>query len=107
MLSKNELKQIRQLASKKYRSKTGLFFAEGIKVVREFCDSGWKPQAVYSLNDLDFVSYTKVDQASLDKITHFSTASCVLAIFNLRSINFTKNNGGCHRYIQAFRMRPV
>ena len=83
MLSKNELKQIRQLASKKYRSITGLFVAEGIKVVREFCDSGWKPQAVYSVNDLDFVSYTKVDQASLDKITHFSTASSVLAIFKL------------------------
>ena len=83
MLSKNELKQIKQLASKKYRSKTGLFVAEGIKVVREFCDSGWKPQAVYSVNDLDFVSFTKVDKTTLDKITHFSTASSILAIFKL------------------------
>lgn len=83
MLSKNELKQIKQLASKKYRSKTGLFVAEGIKVVREFCDSGWKTQAVYSVNELDFVSFTKVDKATLDKITNFSTASSILAIFKL------------------------
>ena len=84
MLSKNELKQIRQLASKRYRFKTGFFVAEGIKVVREFCNSGWKPQAIYSLGDLDFAASTKVDQATLDKITHFSTASSVLAIFRLR-----------------------
>lgn len=84
MLSKNELKKIRQLASKRYRLKTGFFVAEGIKVVREFCNSGWKPQVVYSLVDLDFVISTKVDKATLDKITNFSSASSVLAIFKLR-----------------------
>ena len=38
MLSKNEQKKIRLLGEKKYRSKLGLFVAEGLKIVRELVE---------------------------------------------------------------------
>ena len=35
MISKNQLKYVRQLEQKKYRKREGLFVAEGVKVVND------------------------------------------------------------------------
>ena len=48
MLSKNQQKHIRQLSRKKYRQESGLFIAEGEKLVNELLDSGWKADQIYT-----------------------------------------------------------
>ena len=48
MLSKNQLKNIRQLSRKKHRQESGLFVAEGEKLVLELLDSGWKADQIYT-----------------------------------------------------------
>ena len=47
MISKNQIKQIRQLEQKKFRRREGLFVAEGPKVVGDLTRR-WKPVAVYA-----------------------------------------------------------
>ena len=83
MLSKNEQKQIRLLGQKKHRLKSGLFIAEGDKVVRDLCGEGWKATIIFSSNPIDFAPYKLVDQNSLNKVSHLANASSVLAIFKI------------------------
>tara|TARA_B100001173_G_scaffold312525_1_gene334373 strand:- start:6175 stop:6894 length:720 start_codon:yes stop_codon:yes gene_type:complete len=94
MLSKNQLKHIRQLSRKKYRQESGLFVAEGEKLVSELLDSGWKADQVYTTLPLQKTPHTLVDLSILKKITHLTSASPILGIFHLPKENFTdvKNN---------------
>ena len=90
MLSKNQRKHIRQLSQKKYRQQTGMFVAEGEKVVRELLDAGWNADSIYSSSPLKDISTTNVDQSELERISHFSSASRVLSIFHLPKIKTPK-----------------
>ncbi len=51
MLSKKQFKLINQLKKKKYRSEYQLFLAEGIKVVEEFVQAGFKPHFVFCTSE--------------------------------------------------------
>ncbi len=82
MLSKNQRKHIRQLSQKKYRQQTGMFVAEGEKVVRELLDAGWNADSIYSSSPLKDISTTNVDQSELERISHFSSASRVFVHFS-------------------------
>ena len=46
MLSKNQLRNISKLSIKKNRQESGLFLAEGEKLVYELLDSGWKANKI-------------------------------------------------------------
>lgn len=92
MLSKNQRKHIRQLSQKKYRQQTGMFVAEGEKVVRELLDAGWNADSIYSSSPLKDISTTNVDQSELERISHFTSASRVLSIFHLPKIKTPKIN---------------
>ena len=83
MLSKNQQKHIRQLSRKKYRQQSGLFVAEGEKLVNELLDSGWKVNNIYTTIPLQKTPYTQVDPYVLKKISHLASASPVLGIFQL------------------------
>ena len=48
MVSKNQVKLIRQLEQKKIRRREGLFVAEGPKVVGDLLRAGFQPTAVYA-----------------------------------------------------------
>ena len=90
MISKNLLKLIRSLESKKGRRKEGLFVAEGPKVVGDlirhqtpvrligteewFCDSGWQPRA-----DVD----ERVSADELRRISFLQHPQQVVGIFRL------------------------
>ena len=50
MISKSQIKQIKQLEIKKFRRREGLFVAEGPKVVGDLMKR-WKPTAVYATAD--------------------------------------------------------
>lgn len=47
MLTKNEIKQLKQLQLKKFRKQEGLYLAEGVKLVVELLQSEHKIRAVY------------------------------------------------------------
>lgn len=51
MVSKNQIKLIRQLEQKKFRRRDGLFVAEGPKVVGDLLRTGFRPTAVYATEE--------------------------------------------------------
>lgn len=89
MLSKQKLKDIRSLQVKKYRRETGLFLAEGEKIVEELMRSdiaiemivatpGWlslHPQAEKACREL-----LETDAGELEKISTLSTPNQVVAV---------------------------
>ena len=83
MLSKNQRKQIIQLSKKKYRLSSGLFVAEGEKLVNDLITSGWSFKMLFTIKN-DF--HPDANLLTLDEmkmITHFKTPSPVLGVFNL------------------------
>lgn len=50
MISKNQLKRVKRLDNKKYRSEAGLFVAEGPKVVGDLCEV-MSPQTIIAMPD--------------------------------------------------------
>ena len=50
MISKNQLKYIRQLEQKKYRRRENLFVAEGTKVVGDLLQR-YRPEAVFATSE--------------------------------------------------------
>lgn len=83
MLSKNQLKNIRQLSRKKYRQESGLFVAEGEKLVYELLGSGWKADRIYSTMVLPKTPHIKIDPSEMKQISHLASASPILGIFHL------------------------
>jgi len=53
MLTKNEIKQLKQLQLKKFRKQDGLYLAEGVKLVEELWQSGHKIRAVYCTKEFE------------------------------------------------------
>ena len=51
MISKNQIKFIRQLEQKKFRHREGLFVAEGTKVVGDLLKAGYIPHSLYATPD--------------------------------------------------------
>ncbi len=56
MLSKNQIKLIKSLETKKYRKREGLFVAEGPKVVGDLLRAGYQPHSIYSTNPSTFIA---------------------------------------------------
>ena len=69
MLSKNQQKHIRQLSQKEKNTfpESGLFIAEGEKLVNELLDSGWKADQIYTTVPLQKTPHTIVDPSVLKK----------------------------------------
>ena len=51
MISKNQIKFVKQLEMKKYRQREGLFVAEGPKVVGDLLAAGFNPHAIYATEE--------------------------------------------------------
>ena len=83
MLSKNQQKLIRQLSQKKYRQQSGLFVAEGEKVVYELLDSGWRADQIYTTVPLQKTPHTLVDPSVIKKISHLSSSPPIIGVFHL------------------------
>jgi len=92
LVSKSQLKLITSLQQKKYRDKTGLFVAEGPKVIAEFIKAGLslvsffttssEDQVAYLENDLR-KKYHQVSSNELQKMSFLKTANTSLAVFNI------------------------
>jgi len=89
MLSKKEIKDIQSLAHKKYRDETGLFLAEGPKIVSELVRTmPDKVEGIYALPEWaeaqnalpERVSVQVVSPAELQRISALQTPNAVAAV---------------------------
>ena len=83
MVSKNQRKQILQLKQKKYRLKSGLFVAEGEKVVEELLSAAWECLSLFSIPSHFHPQSVEIDTAIMKQLTHFKSPSPVLGVFNI------------------------
>ena len=89
MISKNQLKYIRQLEQKKYRRREGLFVAEGTKVVGDLLQR-YRPKAVFATADWQApagITPQLVTDDELRRISFLQHPQQVLALFPLPSVN--------------------
>ena len=84
MLSKNEVKQVKQLELKKHRTQQGLFVAEGPKVVGDLLRHGFLPRRVFATANYEppiSVALTSVSEDELRKLSFLQHPQQVLAVF--------------------------
>ena len=96
-LSKNTLKLITSLSQKKYRSKHGLFIAEGVKVVNELLNSSFTVKELYTTDTTLFIDenfpITEISDIELKKISNLKNPNKVLGLFKIpTSVNNSSNN---------------
>ena len=85
MISKNQLKYIRQLEQKKYRRREGVFVAEGTKVVGDLLQR-YRPEAVFATTDWQApagITPQLVTDDELRRISFLQHPQQVLALFPL------------------------
>jgi len=90
MLSKNELKYIQSLCHKKQRQETGLFLAEGPKLVEELLESDYTVSNIYATGDWPGknkpgIPVRLVSEQELEKISALQTPNQVLAVVAQRT----------------------
>ncbi|HLS31266.1 MAG TPA: RNA methyltransferase [Flavobacteriaceae bacterium] len=86
MLSKNQIKLINQLNQKKQRKKHQLFFAEGIKTVKELLNSPYELEVLFTTADVLFTEGSKtqlISEKELKKISNLKTPQTVLGVFKI------------------------
>ncbi len=86
MLSKSQIKLINSLTQKKYRQKHQLFFAEGVKVIKELLNSNFALEMLFTEVDLFYTPKDKIqllEQGELQKISKLSTPQTALALFKI------------------------
>lgn len=83
MISKNQIKYIRQLEQKKHRKQDGVFVAEGPKVVGDLLCAGFKIRHIFATDDWSFEGQEAqiVTNDELRKISFLQHPQQVLAIF--------------------------
>ncbi len=96
MVVKSQIKFIKNLQQKKYRTQNKLFVVEGIKTVKELLESTLKVYKIYVTDstvlgvDGDFVEFIK--EGDLRKMSGLSTPNKVLGVFHFpvpKPINFS------------------
>ena len=88
MISKNQVKLIRQLEQKKYRQREGLFVAEGPKVVGDLMRR-WQPATVFATDDYTPTTTMEVQRVTADELRRISLLQHpqqVLALFPLPNV---------------------
>ena len=90
MISKNQIKYVRQLEQKKYRKQEGLFIAEGHKVVGDLLQAGYTPKQLFATKEWlaqhpADPHFTEVTNDELTRLSLQQHPQQVLAIFPLPS----------------------
>ena len=94
MVSKSQIKLVRQLGQKKYRDLHQLFVAEGLKVIREFVDNNYQLHQLYALEDRHFPSQhvSLINQAQMKAMSDLKTPSDALALFAMPKTQTSSNS---------------
>ncbi|MCH9661130.1 MAG: RNA methyltransferase [Bacteroidetes bacterium] len=95
MISKSQIKLITSLQQKKYRNKTGLFIAEGRKIISDLLVANLQLHSLFATEDASNLSnqYVEVNARELQKISSLTTANTMLAIFHIPKMISAKTNG--------------
>lgn len=96
MLSKNQIKLIRSLSQKKFRNKHKLFVVEGLKGVKEFLNSDFELESLFTtLPDFEVekARAVQIKEQDLKKLSFLKTPQEVLAVFKIPAADFTKISG--------------
>ncbi len=94
MISKSQIKLITSLQQKKYRNKTGLFVAEGPKIIKNLILAKMELELIFSSEtDPSFaVELEPISQLELQKISALKTANTMLAVFKIPKIESIASN---------------
>ena len=87
MISKNQIKFVRQLEQKKYRKKEGLFVAEGPKVVGDLLRAGFKAHTIFATSEWNSqgLSFQEVSEEELRRVSFLQHPQRILALFFMPS----------------------
>ena len=84
MVTKHQIKVIKSLAQKKYRTQLGLFVVEGVKGINEFLNSKYKLQKIYTtkpvFNTKDALT-VQISQTELRKLSGLKNPNIAVAVF--------------------------
>ncbi|MEX0315891.1 MAG: RNA methyltransferase, partial [Allomuricauda sp.] len=83
MVTKNQIKLVKSLQQKKYRSQHKLFVVEGKKVVEELLEARLKPYKLF-VEDIKCIDYEEVELVSsseLRQMSSLNTPNGVLGVF--------------------------
>lgn len=87
MISKTQIKNIKQLHQKKYRDEAGFFIAEGPRVVNDLLNSKFKVKEVFAVKEFKVqgskFNVNEVSENELESISALSTPNQVLAVFQI------------------------
>jgi len=87
VITKNQEKLIRSLSARKNRKKTGLFVAEGMKLVTDFLNSGLVAENIFVVDTSDAPetdgSIDWISEAEMKHISFLERPSPVLAVFEV------------------------
>ena len=86
MISKNQLKAVRQLEMKKYRTREGLFVAEGPKVVGDLLRCGFRPAMLFATAEWNGSDAQLVTDDELRKLSFLQHPQQVLAVFPIPDV---------------------
>ena len=94
MLSKNQIKLIKSLETKKNRKREGLFVAEGPKVVGDLLRVGFQPHSIFSTHpspNTHHLTSIPITDDELRRISFLQHPQEVLAIFHIPESPLTSN----------------
>ena len=91
MISKNLIKDIRQLELRKYRRREGLFVAEGPKVVGDLLHSGFEPQLLIATDEWEHPWKNGRKQAANGLITADNRLLQIASNEELRRVSFLQH----------------
>lgn len=85
MISKNQIKFVRQLEQKKFRKKEQLFVAEGPKVVGDLLRAGFKAHIIFATHEWEHngQAFQEVNQEELQRLSFLQHPQEVLAVFEI------------------------
>ena len=95
MISKSQIKLIRSLQQKKYRSKLKLFVAEGPKVINELLTAKFKLHSLYATVENLFTGVNSeiISDEEISKISFLKNANNSVAVFTIPEQKKPKKEG--------------
>ena len=96
MITKNQIKLIKSLRSKKNRKQSGFFVAEGEKIVDELLKSDLEAVNIFSISEKykNLKNYISINSTQLKQISNLKSPNKVLGIFKIpanKEIDFNSN----------------
>ncbi|BAO76222.1 TrmH family RNA methyltransferase [Winogradskyella sp. PG-2] len=86
MVTKHQIKLIKSLSQKKYRQQHGLFTVEGIKGIKEFLNSDFELESLYttkSIFEAPVNSIQDISEIELKKISSLKNPNTALGVFKI------------------------